>query len=48
MCIRDSPNTVCTEIYGYLKTNLDLGQGFTSGQTYTVQVNDKTKTFTAQ
>jgi hypothetical protein len=39
---------VCTAIYGYKETNLDLGQDFVSGQTYTVKVNDKTTTFTAQ
>ena len=42
------PNVVCTMIYGYHETNLDLGTNFKSGVTYTVQVNDKSKTFTAQ
>lgn len=42
------PNTACTAIYGYHETNLDLGTNFTSRQTYRVQVNDKTTTFTAQ
>ncbi len=41
-------NTACTAIYGYVDTNLDLGTSFTSGQTYTVKVNDKTATFAAQ
>lgn len=38
----------CTAIYGYHETNLDLGQDFKSGETYTVHVNDKTKSFVAQ
>ncbi|MEP7215214.1 MAG: hypothetical protein ABI782_03125 [Anaerolineaceae bacterium] len=38
----------CTAIYGYHETNLDLGQDFKPGQVYTVKVNDKAKTFTAQ
>jgi len=38
----------CTAIYGYHETNLDLGTNFKSGVIYTVQVNDKSKTFTAQ
>lgn len=42
------PNIVCTEIYGYHETNLDLGAGFVRGQTYTVAVNGQTTTFTAQ
>ena len=42
------PDVVCTAIYGYHETNLDLGQDFKPGQTYTVKVNDKEKTFTAQ
>lgn len=42
------PETICTDIYGYHETNLDLGQDFVSGQTYTVRVNDKTTTFRAQ
>lgn len=42
------PETVCTDIYGYHETNLDLGQDFVSGRAYTVRVNDKTATFRAQ
>ncbi|MGE3075369.1 MAG: hypothetical protein AB7N24_16560 [Dehalococcoidia bacterium] len=38
----------CTAIYGTHESNVDLGQDFTSGTTYTVRVNDKTKTFVAQ
>ena len=42
------PDVVCTALYGYHETNLDLGQDFKSGQAYTVKVNGKEKTFTAQ
>ena len=41
-------DVVCTAIYGYHEANLDLGQDFKSGQVYTVKVNDKETTFTAQ
>ena len=42
------PNTICTAIYGYHETNLDLGTDFVARQTYTVAVNGQTTTFTAQ
>ena len=42
------PNTICTAIYGYHKTNLDLGTDFVPRQTYTVAVNGQATTFTAQ
>jgi SecD/SecF GG-like protein len=38
----------CTMIYGSYELNINLGIDFLSGSTYTVQVNDKTTTFTAQ
>lgn len=41
-------NIACTTIYGFHETNLDLGQDFVSGRTYTVKANDKSKTFVAQ
>ena len=41
-------NIACTAIYGMHETNLDLGQDFVSGRTYTVKVNDKQTTFRAQ
>ena len=41
-------NTVCTAIYGYHESNLDLGKDFVPRQTYTVAVNGQTSTFTAQ
>ena len=42
------PDVICSAIYGYYESNVDLGQDFTSGRTYTVKVNDKTTTFVAQ
>jgi hypothetical protein len=44
----DDPNVVCTAIYGIKETTVGLGSDFTSGQTYTVNVNDKSIDFTAQ
>jgi hypothetical protein len=44
----DDPNVACTAIYGTKETFIDLGSEFTSGQAYTVRVNDKTLEFVAQ
>jgi hypothetical protein len=41
-------NAICTAIYGNYDLNINLGSDFTSGQTYTVKVNDKEVTFKAQ
>lgn len=41
-------NTVCTAIYGYHETNVDLGTDFAPRQQYIVLVNDKSATFTTQ
>jgi hypothetical protein len=41
-------DAICTAIYGMYELNLNLGSDFVSGKTYTVNVNDKTITFTAQ
>lgn len=38
----------CTAIYGFVENSVALGTGFTSGETYTVDVNDVTETFVAQ
>jgi hypothetical protein len=38
----------CTMIYGSYELNINLGTDFVSGSTYTVRVNDKATTFTAQ
>jgi hypothetical protein len=37
----------CTAIYGYVDHHIPLGSSFQSGTTYTVHVNDVTKTFVA-
>lgn len=44
----DDAPVACTAIYGYKETTLGLGSDFTSGQTYSVDVNDKSVEFTAQ
>ncbi len=43
-----APDQICTAIYGQYELNINLGSDFASGHTYTVNVNDKTTTFTAQ
>ena len=44
----DDPNAVCTAIYGTHESIVELGSDLVSGTEYTVQVNDKSLTFTAQ
>ncbi len=39
---------ICTEIYGFFEKNENLGSDFTRGETYTVIVNDISKTFVMQ
>jgi hypothetical protein len=46
--VPDDPNVACTAIYGTKETTLPLGSEFTSSETYTVNVNDKSIDFTAQ
>ena len=43
-----SGNVACTMIYGSYELNINLGSSFTARTTYTLRVNDKTTTFTAQ
>ena len=38
----------CAAVYTTVKTTISLGSDFNSGTTYTVAVNNKTKTFVAQ
>jgi len=38
----------CTQVYQYFEKNVVLGSDFTSGETYTVKVNDKMTTFVMQ
>ncbi|MBT3362454.1 MAG: hypothetical protein HN929_02960 [Chloroflexi bacterium] len=40
--LKDVPATM---VYGYFEKNVALGSNFTSGQTYTVNVNDQTTSF---
>ena len=36
---------ICAQVYGFFEKNVALGSDFTSGETYTINVNDKTTTF---
>ena len=38
----------CAQVYGFFEKNVALGSDFTSGETYTVNVNDETTTFVMQ
>ncbi len=38
-------DAVCAQVYGYFEKNVPLGSDFTSGETYTVNVNDVTTSF---
>jgi len=38
----------CTAVYGYFEKNVNLGSEFISGETYTINVNDKTTSFVMQ
>jgi hypothetical protein len=40
-----SRGAVCTQVYGYFEQNVNLGSDFVSGQTYAINVNDKTTSF---
>jgi inhibitor of cysteine peptidase len=38
-------DAVCAQVYSYFEKNVALGSDFTSGETYTVNVNDVTTSF---
>jgi hypothetical protein len=40
--------TICLQIYGFFEQNVNLGTDFISGETYIVNVNDKTTSFVMQ
>ena len=46
--IPSDSKVVCTMIYGTKQHTVELGSNFTAGTTYTVKVNEVTKTFVAQ
>ncbi|HNO66259.1 MAG TPA: hypothetical protein PKK39_07905 [Tepidiformaceae bacterium] len=46
--VPSDPKTICTTIYGFHESNVDLGTNFRSGETYTVEANGKSTTFKAQ
>ena len=41
-------DAICAQVYGFFEKNVGLGSDFTSGETYIVNVNDKTTTFVMQ
>ena len=38
-------DAICAQVYGFFEENVNLGSDFTSGQTYTVDVNGTIETF---
>ena len=38
----------CAQVYGYFEENVNLGSDFVSGETYTINVNDKMTSFVMQ
>ena len=43
-----SKDVICTDVYGSVETNIGLGTDFKPGRTYTVHLNDFTKTFVGE
>jgi len=41
-------DAICAEVYGFFEKTVNLGSDFTSGETYTLRVNDKTTIFVMQ
>jgi hypothetical protein len=41
-------DAVCAQVYGFFEKNVNLGSDFTSGETYNINVNDKTTSFVMQ
>ena len=39
---------ICAQVYGYFEENVALGIEFTSGETYSINVNDETTSFVMQ
>jgi len=38
-------DAVCAQVYGFFEQNVNLGSDFTSGETYTINVNDEMTSF---
>jgi len=36
---------VCAQVYGFFEKNVSLGSDFIAGETYTININDKTTSF---
>ncbi len=41
-------DAVCAQVYSFFEENVPLGSDFTSGETYTLNVNDETTSFVMQ
>ena len=41
-------DAICDQVYGFFEKNVALGSDFTSGETYTISVNDETTSFLMQ
>jgi len=41
-------DAICAQVYGFFDKNVSLGSEFTSGETYTINVNDYTTSFVMQ
>jgi hypothetical protein len=39
---------ICIQVYGFFEKTVGLGSDFTSGESYTINVNDYTETFVMQ
>ena len=39
---------MCAQVYGFFEKNVGLGSNFTSGKTYTINVNDEATSFVMQ
>ena len=46
--VKRPKNSICAQVYGYFEKNENLGIDFTSGETYTINVNDETTSFVMQ
>ena len=46
--VQHPKDAICPAVYGYFERNENLGSDFTSGETYTVNVNDKSTSFVMQ
>jgi len=46
--VERSQEAICSQVYGFFEKNVALGSDFTTGETYIINVNDKTASFIMQ